>query len=134
MGGCAVTNYPWLEDYLLSKPGAEQDFKVEWQWQRFLVCGKMYAAICTPGPEHGVHAGRTMVILKCDPRLAEGFREQYADIVPGFYSDKRHWNTVYLDSTVPEDLVRDLCDMSYRLVVEKLPKYVQKELRAGQST
>ena len=61
-------------------------------------------------------------------------REQYADIVPGFYSDKRHWNTVYLDSTVPEDLVRDLCDMSYRLVVEKLPKYVQKELQAGQST
>lgn len=134
MGGCAVTNYPWLEDYLLSKPGAEQDFKVEWQWQRFLVRGKMYAAICTPGPEHGVHAGRTMVILKCDPRLAEGFREQYADIVPGFYSDKRHWNTVYLDSTVPEDLVRDLCDMSYRLVVEKLSKYVQKELQAGQST
>ena len=70
-----------------------------------------------------------MVILKCDPRLAEGFRAEYPDIIPGFYSDKRHWNSVYLDGAVPEDLMRDLCDMSYRLVVEKLPKYVQKELQ-----
>lgn len=123
-----MNRYPWIEQYLMDKSGAEQDFKVEWQWQRFLVRGKMFAAICTPGPEHGVHAGRTMVILKCDPRLAEGFRESYPDIVPGFYSDKRHWNSVYLDGDIPEQLLRDLCDMSYRLVVEKLPKYVQKQL------
>lgn len=124
-----MNRYPWLEAYLMSRPGAEQDYKAEWQWQRFLVRGKMYAAICTPGPEHGVHAGRTMVILKCDPRLAGGLREEYPDIVPGFYSDKRHWNSVYLDGSVPEDLLRDLCGMSYRLVVEKLPKYVQRELQ-----
>ncbi len=123
-----MNRYPWLEDYLMDKSGAEQDFKLEWQWQRFLVRGKMFAAICTPGPEHSAYAQRTMVILKCDPRLAEGFRENYPDIVPGFYSDKRHWNSVYLDGEVPEELLRELCDMSYRLVVEKLPKYVQKQL------
>ena len=44
-----MTNYPWLDGYLLSKPGAEQDFKVEWQWERYLVRGKMFAAVCTPG-------------------------------------------------------------------------------------
>ncbi len=124
-----MNKYPWIEDYLRAKPGAQEDFKVEWQWQRFLVRGKMYAAICTPGPEHSAYGGRSMVILKCDPRLAEGFRAEYPDIIPGFYSDKRHWNSVYLDGAVPEDLMRDLCDMSYRLVVEKLPKYVQKELQ-----
>ena len=69
-----MTNYPWLDGYLLSKPGAERDFKVEWQWERYLVRGKMFAAVCTPGPEHKPHAGQTMVILKCDPRLAEAFR------------------------------------------------------------
>lgn len=127
-----MNRYPWLEDLLMAQPGAEQDYKAEWQWQRFLVRGKMFAAICTPGPEHAAYAGRTMVILKCDPRLAEGFRAQYPDIIPGFYSDKRHWNSVYLDGDVPEDVLRDLCEMSYRLVVSKLPKYVQRELLQGQ--
>lgn len=123
-----MNRYPWLEEALMACPGAEQDYKIEWQWQRFLVRGKMFAAICTPGPEHRDYAGRTMVILKCDPRLAEGFRAEYPDIVPGFYSDKRHWNSVYLDGAVPEAVLRDLCEMSYRLVVSKLPKYVQREI------
>mgnify|MGYP003185512157 FL=1 len=112
----------------MAKPGAEQDFKLEWQWQRYMVHGKLFAAVCTPGPEHRPHAGRTMVILKCDPRLAEAFRAEYPDIVPGFYSDKRTWNSVYLDGAVPEQVLRDLCDMSYQLVAAKLPKYVQREL------
>lgn len=123
-----MNRYPWLEGYLLDKPGAKTDFKVEWQWQRYLVREKLFAAICTPGPEHTAHAGRTMVILKCDPRLAAAFRAQYSEIVPGFYSDKRCWNSVYLDGGLADQTLRDLCDMSYGLVVEKLPKYVQKEL------
>ena len=123
-----MTNYPWLDGYLLSKPGAERDFKVEWQWERYLVRGKMFAAVCTPGPEHKPHAGRTMVLLKCDHRLAEAFRAEYPDVVPGFYSDKRNWNSVYLDGTVPETLLQDMCDMSYSLVVAKLPKKVRETL------
>lgn len=91
-----MNRYSWLEGYLLSMPGAVTDYKLEWQWQRYLVGGRMFAAVCTPGPEHAAHAGRTMVILKCDPRLAEAFREQYPEVVPGFYSDKRNWNSVYL--------------------------------------
>ena len=69
-----------------------------------------------------------MVILKCDPRLAEAFRAEYPDVVPGFYSDKRNWNSVYLDGAVPETLLRDMCDMSYSLVVAKLPKKVRETL------
>ena len=64
-----MNRYSWLEGYLLSMPGAVTDYKLEWQWQRYLVGGRMFAAVCTPGPEHAAHAGRTMVILKCDPRL-----------------------------------------------------------------
>ena len=123
-----MTNYPWLDQYLLSKPGVERDFKVEWQWERYRVREKLFAAVCTPGPQYLPHAGRTMVILKCDPRLAEAFRSEYPDIVPGFYSDKRTWNSVYLDGTVPDQGLRDLCDLSYRLVTDKLPKRVRQEL------
>ena len=49
-------------------------------------------------------------------------------MVPGFYSDKRNWNSVYLDGTVPETLLQDMCDMSYSLVVAKLPKKVRETL------
>ena len=123
-----MDHYPWLDGHLMGKPGAEQDFKIEWQWQRYLVRGKMFAAVCTPDPKYQPHNGRTMVILKCDPRLAEAFREQYPDVVPGFYSDKKSWNSVYLDGQVPDDVLRDMCDMSYRLVVSKLTKAAQREL------
>ena len=118
----------WLEGYLLSMPGAVTDYKLEWQWQRYLVGGRMFAAVCTPGPEHAAHAGRTMVILKCDPRLAEAFREQYPEVVPGFYSDKRNWNSVYLDGALPDDVLRDFCGMSYELVFQKLTKRAQREI------
>ena len=109
-----MNRYPWLDGYLMDRPGAEQDYKLEWQWQRYLVRGRMFAAVCTPGAEHKLHAGRTMIILKCDPRLAEAFRAQYPDVVPGFYSDKKTWNSV--------------CDMSYALVTAKLTKTVRREL------
>lgn len=123
-----MNNYPWLEAYLLDKPGAVHEYKPEWQWERYLVRDKQFAAICTPDPKYADHAGRTMVILKCEPRLAELYRAEYPDIVPGFYSDKRTWNTVYLDGAISEDLLREMCDQSYALVAAKLTKAVQKEL------
>lgn len=122
--------YEWLDEYLLDRPGAEKDYKIEWGWQRYLVRGKMFAAICAPGPEHKIYGGHTLVNLKCDPRLAEGFRGQYPEVLPGFYMDKRAWVAVLLDGALPDETLRSLCDLSYRLVVEKLPKYVQRELEA----
>ena len=73
-----------------------------------------------------------MFILKCEPALAELFRQQYADVVPGFYSDKRNWNSVYLDGAVPKEVLEGMCEMSYRLVLEKLPKRVQREILDAQ--
>jgi len=123
-----MNNYPWLEEYLLSKPGAAREYKLEWQWDRFLVAGKQFAAICTPGPQYKEYAGRTMVLLKCDPDRALLYRGEFPDVVPGFYSDKRTWNTVYLDGAVPEDVLREMCDESYALVTAKLTKAIQREL------
>ena len=119
----------WLDKYLLGKPGAEHDFKVEWQWDRYMVRGKLFAAICAPeGMKDGSYNGHTLVNLKCDPRMSELFRAQYPEILPGFYCDKRNWIAVLLDGGLSHDMIRDLCDQSYRLIVEKLPKYVQREL------
>ena len=121
--------YDWLDGYLRSMPGAEHDYKLEWQWDRYMVRGKLFAAICTPGPEYKPpYSGRTLINLKCDPRLSAGFRESYPEILPGFYMDKRTWIAVPLDCGIPEAVLRELCDLSYKLVVEKLPKYVQKQL------
>ena len=121
--------YDWLDGYLRSMPGAEHDYKLEWQWDRYMVRGKLFAAICTPGPEYKPpYSGRTLINLKCDPRLSAGFRELYPEILPGFYMDKRTWIAVPLDGGIPEAVLRELCDLSYKLVVEKLPKYVQKQL------
>ena len=60
--------------------------------------------------------------------MSELLRAEFPDIIPGFYSDKRHWISVFLDGDVPEDVVRDLCDRSYDLVFQKLPKKLQKSL------
>lgn len=123
--------YPWLDAYLLSKPGAQKDYKAEWGWHRYMVDGKMFAATCLPGPEYKAHAGREMVILKCEPVMAQLLREQFADVVPGFYCNKDNWNSVYLDGSVPEEELRHFCDLSYQLVFAKLTKKRQKEISEG---
>ncbi len=121
--------YDWLDAYLLGKPGAEHDYKLEWAWDRYQIRGKLFAAVCTPGEAHKDYAGHPLINLKCDPRLAEAYRETYPEIRPGFYMDKRNWIAVLLDGELPEEVLRTLCDNSYQLVLEKLPKKVQRELQ-----
>ncbi|HJA63469.1 MAG TPA: MmcQ/YjbR family DNA-binding protein [Candidatus Intestinimonas stercoravium] len=120
--------YDWLDGYLRAMPGAEHDYKIEWRWDRYKVRGKLFAVLCCPGPEYKVYGGHPLVNLKCDPRLAEGLRAQYPEILPGFYCDKRTWIAVLLDGAMPGGALRELCGLSYRLAVERLPKYVQREL------
>ena len=120
--------YEWLDEYLLSLPGAEKDYKPEWSWFRYMVRGKLFAAVCSPGPEHRTYGGHDLVNLKCDPAETELLRARYPDILPGFYTDKRNWIACFLDGGLPDEVLRDLCSGSHRLILEKLPKYVQREL------
>ena len=122
--------YEWLDAYLLSFPGAEKDYKPEWGWFRYMLRGKLFAAVCSPGPEHKTYGGHSLVNLKCAPARAELLRAGYPDILPGFYSDKRAWIACLLDGELPDELLRQLCTDSHRLVLEKLPKYTQKEILA----
>ena len=120
--------YEWLDDYLLSLPGAEKDYKPEWGWFRYMLRGKLFAAVCSPGAEHKTYGGHDLINLKCDPARAELLRAEYPAILPGFYADKRTWIACFLDGGLPDELLRALCAASHGLVMEKLPKYVQREL------
>lgn len=125
-------NYPWLDEYLLSKPGARKDFKAEWGWFRYLVGDKMFAATCKPDEKHKApYAGNELLTLKVAPADGEFFRAQYPDIHPGFYTDKRCWVSVLLGGETPESVLRELCDASYSLVLAKLTKREREAIASG---
>lgn len=121
-------HYEWLDAYLLSFPGVEKDYQPVWQWFRYKVRGRLFAAVCSPGPEYKIYGGHDLVNLKCGAAEGELLRARYPDILPGFYSDKRTWISCLLDGELPKEVLRDLCGRSYALAVEKLPKYVRREL------
>ena len=69
------------------------------------------------------------VSLKCEPLLAEALRHEYGAVTGGYHLNKRHWNTVTLDGSVPEDRIREWIEDSWDLVVEKLPRNERRRLR-----
>jgi predicted DNA-binding protein (MmcQ/YjbR family) len=60
--------------------------------------------------------------LKCDPDHAIALRAAYPAIAPGYHLNKRHWNTITLDGSLPDQMVADLLGDSYDLVVASLPR------------
>jgi predicted DNA-binding protein (MmcQ/YjbR family) len=60
--------------------------------------------------------------LKCDPDLALELRDRYEQVRPGYHMNKKHWNTVEIDTGIPESELRSMIDNSYELVVRSLPK------------
>ena len=104
-----------------AKPGSVEDYPFGDEVAVFKVAGKMFA-LMTMGPAPG------SVSLKCDPDLAVSLRRRYAAITAGYHLSKRHWNTVTLDGSVPEDELLDLIDHSYELVVARLPRAERDKL------
>ena len=115
-------NYPWIDEYLLSLRGVTKDLQPEWNWVRYHISGKMFAAVCRDDADRPVY-----VTLKLEPTEGEFWRGQYPDIIPGYYMNKLHWNSVKADGAVPEDVVKTLLDRARRLVLRSLPKAKQRE-------
>jgi len=103
-----------LRDYCLSLPGAEQTFPFGPKTSVFKVAGKMFAL-------SQLDADSLRVSLKCEPELAEALRRAHAAVLPGYHLNKRHWNTVIIDGSLPNDAIREMIEDSYDLVVSKLP-------------
>ncbi len=92
-------------------PGATEGYPFGEGALVFKVGGKMFAILSTEG-----------VSLKCDPVFAVAFREQYPAVTAGYHLDKRHWNTVVLDGSVPSDVLDDWIGDSYQLVRASLTR------------
>ncbi len=114
--------YDWLDDYCRLKKGAEKDFKAEWDATRYMLRGKMFAM------QGSDKSGKAIITLKLEPSHGQLLREQYKDVTPGYYMNKEHWNSVYFDGTVPDDLLKDMVDESYTLILNSNTKKVRAEL------
>ncbi len=102
-------------DLLMGMPAVTEEFPFGEDVAVFKVGGKMFATLNVDQPPYRTN-------LKCDPVQALELREQYSGVKPGYHMNKKHWNTVDLDSDVPGAVVRDLVTHSYELVLKSLPK------------
>lgn len=117
--------YPWLDEYLMKKPGVTKNAE-NWNWIRYMIGGKMFLAICLDDDDKPYY-----ITLKLEPLEGEFLRQQYEDIVPGFYMNKVHWNSIKPDGQVPDELLRELADKSYALILASFSKKKQQDILNG---
>ncbi len=101
-----------LRSYCLSFEGAEETFPFGENTSVFKVGGKMFAL-----SELGADSLR--VSVKCDPELAQMLRAEHEAVIPGYHLNKRHWNTVIIDGSLPDEMVTEMIEDSYDLVVNR---------------
>lgn len=110
-----------LRDHCLSFSGAEETFPFGPENSVFKVSGKVFALSRL--------GGRPLrVSLKCEPALAEQLRTAHAAVLPGYHLNKRHWNTVVIDGSLPDTMIRDMVEDSYDLIVSRLPRARRRAL------
>lgn len=100
-----------LRDYCISKKEASESFPFGEDTLVFKVHGKIFALVNLDGD--------LSINLKCDPGLALELRERYSSVTPGYHMNKKHWNTINLDGTIPDKDVFSWIDHSYQLLVGK---------------
>src|SRR6202011_5411334 len=110
-----------LRDLCLSFPGSVETFPFGPETSVFKVAGKMFAL--------SQLAQRPLrVSLKCEPLLAEQLRDAHTAVLPGYHLNKRHWNTVILDGSLPEQMIKEMIEDSYDLIVGRLPESRRRAL------
>jgi predicted DNA-binding protein (MmcQ/YjbR family) len=107
--------------FCLSKAGVSEEFPFGEDVLVFKVKGKVFAltSLQTFGS----------INLKCDPEIAIELRERYEAVLPGYHMNKKHWNTILMDGSLPDKLVQQWVDDSYNLVVNSLKKTGQVKLK-----
>lgn len=102
--------------YCLARPEATEDFPFGPEVAVYRVRDKMFALYSVD------QTGLGSVNLKCDPLQAQALRDIFPAVTAGYHMNKKHWNTVLLDGSVPPGELRRMIDHSYALVVKKLPR------------
>lgn len=113
-------NIEEVRSYSLTYKGAIESFPFDDTTLVVKVGGKIFILVNLEG-ERSIN-------LKCDPDQAIELRETYPAIVPGYHMNKRHWNTVYLDGSLPDDLICKMIGDSYQLVLQSLPGKIRSEI------
>lgn len=116
--------YPWIDDYLLKKKGVTKDFKQEWNWNRYMVGEKLFCAVCLDEDGKPYY-----ITMKLAPEHGDAMRQMYSDVIPGYYMNKVHWNSVKADGQVPEEVMKEMLDEAYTLVLSSLTKKKQAEIQ-----
>ena len=97
-----------IREYCMAKPGVSEGFPFGEDTLVFKVKGKIFVLANLDGD--------LSLNLKCDPSFALELRERYGSVIPGYHMNKKHWNTVYIDGTIPDREVLSWIDHSYNLV------------------
>jgi len=115
-------NIEELRAYCISLKGVTEDFPFDENTLVFKVAGKMFCLINLDGD--------LTVSLKNEPEKNIDLREEYPAVKPGYHMSKIHWNTVDIDGSIPDDVIKNLIDESYDLVVMKLKREEQQNLKS----
>lgn len=110
-----------IRQYALNKPGTSEGFPFDEDTLVFKVLGKLFLLT-------NLEAFPSTLNLKCEPERALELRERYDAIKPGYHMNKKHWNTITLDGTIPDELILELVDHSYTLVVKGLTRAQRQQL------
>ncbi len=116
-------NYPWIDDYMMQKASITKDYQADWNWDRYLLGNKLVAAVC-----YGENQTPVYLTLKLPPEEGEMLRALHDDILPGYYMNHQHWNSILCDGQVPDELVRQMLDTSYDLILKSFSRKKQAEL------
>ena len=107
-----------LREHCLVKKKVNESFPFDENTLVFKVYDKMFALI-------SLEREPLQMNLKCEPEKAIELREEYYQVIPGYHSNKKHWNTIVLEN-ISIDFVKKWIDHSYDLVWQKLPKKIKQ--------
>jgi predicted DNA-binding protein (MmcQ/YjbR family) len=114
-------NIEQIREYCLKKKGVTEEFPFDEDTLVFKVAGKIFMLA-------SLETIPLQINLKCDPEIAVELREEYDSVQPGYHMNKKHWNTVIINGTVPERTLLEWIDHSYSLVVAGLTNTQRKNL------
>ncbi len=111
-----------IREYCLSKNNVTEDMPFGDETLCFRVMEKVFLLT-------GINAKPLHINLKCDPERALILREEHKSIMPGYHMNKKHWNTIIIDGSIKNSLIKELIDHSYNLVVQTLPKTLRDKMK-----
>ncbi|WP_444994939.1 MmcQ/YjbR family DNA-binding protein [Aliikangiella sp. IMCC44359] len=123
-------DYKKAKKYLLKKPETREDFPFGPEVSVFKVKDKMFATLALGKMGKGDGNGHLdwWMNLKCDPDEAVALRDIFKSVIPGYHMNKRLWNTIILDGSIPPGEIERMIDNSFMLVVNKMTKKDQASI------